>query len=166
MVKKIPTGSAADETQVTGSVSLRDLATWCDVSAKQIRQMSLDGRLPPIKDAKLEAMPTVEALAKELARRRSKKAGGTAKDRLLTAQADLAELKLKRAAAEVLDRHAVTLVVTGLAIELRRVVQGLDCDRETKERVSKQLATITPEQILTRIDAEIEDDAAPDDEEG
>jgi phage terminase Nu1 subunit (DNA packaging protein) len=133
------------------------------LTSARIRQLSQDGALPPIHNAQLPAAATCEALAKMLGKRKAKGADRAqpAKERLVEAQADMAVLKLRQAQREVLERHAVELAVSGLAIELRRVVQGLDCTPDVRVRITQQLATLTPETVLARV-AEDDDIAEAD----
>ena len=147
------------------TVDILQLSQWLGVGKARLYQMANEGKLPRPDNGEWKTAELLPALCKLASRKKEAEASKNPKDRLVEAQANLAELKFRKAAKDVLDRHAVTLAVSGLAIELRRVLQGMDIDRETKERVSKQLATIDPAQVLARIDADLAEDEKPDAED-
>ena len=148
------------------SVSINELGDWLQVSAQRVRQMSKDGEMPPVDNLMMDAYATCKALALLLVKSKGKNKVGPAKERLVKAQADMQELKLRKASGDLLDRHAVGLVVSGMAIELRRVLQGMDLTTEQRETISRQLSTLSAESVLTRIQDDLEEEADAQDEDG
>jgi hypothetical protein len=141
------------------TVHVCDVAQWLGVTEHAVRIMSGKGVYPPINDARMHAGEMLKAVCQRLRKATGRAQDQPAKERLIIAQADLAELKFRKAAKELLDRSAVELVVAGLAIELRRVVQGMDIPHAQKEAITGQLAAVTPESVLARIDADLAEEA-------
>jgi terminase small subunit / prophage DNA-packing protein len=133
--------NAATETSATGpcfKVSLPTLAKTLGISVRHVNQLAVAGVVIKLDRGNYDLLASVENYIEKL---RKPEAG--VKERLTLAQAELAELKLQEARAELVPATQVELEWDSILRSLRSSIMGIPA------RVQSQLSHLTSHDVAT-----------------
>lgn len=126
-------------------VALPVLAEMLNLSVRAVTQLCVSGTVIKIDRGEYDAVASVKNYIEKMRR-----PDGDSKDRLTTAQADLAELKLSQAKGDLVEASQVELEWDKVLRTLRSSFMGIPA------RVQEQLPHLTAHDVST-IDREIRD---------